>query len=100
MRGRERKKVSVTILGDLLHFGQLFNVCGNNYLAQIAHIFVKVSKSFMFLVKSFLGNFQKTFGDFLLVTLVKEKERGLSSSTKKNRARVCFEANAGYDDMA
>ena len=29
---------SVTILGDLFHFGQLFKARGNNYLAQIAHI--------------------------------------------------------------
>ena len=28
----------VTMFGDLLHFGQLFKVFGNNYLAQIAHI--------------------------------------------------------------
>ena len=47
-------------MGDLLYFGQLFKACGNNYLAQIAHIlrqFGKVSKSFIFPVKSFLGNF-------------------------------------------
>ena len=25
-------------LGDLLHFGQLFKACGNNYFAQIAHV--------------------------------------------------------------
>ena len=30
---------SVTRLGDLLHFGQLFKACGNNYFAQIVHIF-------------------------------------------------------------
>ena len=28
----------MTRLGDLLHFGQLFEACGNNYFAQIAHI--------------------------------------------------------------
>ena len=28
---------SVTSLGDLLHFGQLFKACGNNYFTQIAH---------------------------------------------------------------
>ena len=40
--------------------GQLFKACGNNYFAQIDHIFgdfLKGSKSFIFLVKSFLGNF-------------------------------------------
>ena len=30
---------SVTRLGDLLHYGQLFKASGNNYFAQIAHIF-------------------------------------------------------------
>ena len=30
---------SVTRLGDLLHFGQLFKACGINYFAQNAHIF-------------------------------------------------------------
>ena len=30
---------SVTRLGDLLHFGQLFKACGKNYFTQIAHIF-------------------------------------------------------------
>ena len=44
-------------IGDLLNFGQLFKACGNNYFAQIAHIFVKVSKSFIFLVKSFWATF-------------------------------------------
>ena len=48
-------EASVTRLGDLLHFGQLFKAGGNNYFAQIANtflaIFVNVSKSFIFLVK-------------------------------------------------
>ena len=30
---------SATRLGDLLHFGQLFKACGNNYFARIAHIY-------------------------------------------------------------
>ena len=30
---------SVTSSGDLLRFGQLFKACGNNYFAQIIHIF-------------------------------------------------------------
>ena len=49
---------SVTRLGDLLHFGQLFKACGNNYFTQIAHIlgnFCKGLKSFIFLLKSFIG---------------------------------------------
>ena len=28
-----------TRLGDFLHFGQLFKAAGNNYFAQISHIF-------------------------------------------------------------
>ena len=38
---------SLTRLGDLLHFGQLFKAFGNNYFAQITHIlgnFCKVVK--------------------------------------------------------
>ena len=35
---------SVARLGDLLHFGQLFKACGNNYFAQIAHIFIQFFK--------------------------------------------------------
>ena len=34
-----KARVSVTRVSDLLHFGQLFKVYGNNYFAQIAHIF-------------------------------------------------------------
>ena len=33
---------SVTRLGDLLHFGQLYKACGNSYFAQIAHIFKQI----------------------------------------------------------
>ena len=29
----------VTSFGGLLHFGQPFKACGNNYFDQIAHIF-------------------------------------------------------------
>ena len=60
--------ISVTRLGDLLQFGQLFKGCGNNYFPQIAHIFrkifVKVSKSFVFLVNTFLGNFYRHLATF------------------------------------
>ena len=34
-----RIKSSVTRLGNLLHFGQLFKVCCNNYFSQFTHIF-------------------------------------------------------------
>ena len=55
-------KISVTRLGDLIPFGQLFKACGNNYFVQIAHIlgnFCKGVKYCIFLVKSFLGNFYR-----------------------------------------
>ena len=43
--------ISVTRLGNLLHFGQLFKAYGNNYFVQIAHIsrqFFKAVKIFHF----------------------------------------------------
>ena len=49
---------SVTRLGDLLHFGQLFKAYGNNYFAQIAHIFrqfCKVVKIFHFASEIIFG---------------------------------------------
>ena len=61
-------RTSVTRLGELLHFGQLFKASGNNYFAQFAYILgnflVKVSKSLIFLVKSFLGNFYRHLATF------------------------------------
>ena len=42
-------------MGDLLDFGQVFKAFGPNFPHSWA-IFVKVSKSISFLVKSFLGN--------------------------------------------
>ena len=56
---------SVTILGDLLDFGPLFGqqlICPN--LPFSLAIFVKVSKSIIFLVKSFLGNFYRHLAIF------------------------------------
>ena len=59
---------SVTRLGDLLHFGQLFKACGKNYFApnrpHFQAIFEKVSKSFIFLVKPFLVNFSRCLVTF------------------------------------
>ena len=49
----------VTRLGDLLDFGQLFEVFGNNKFAQIFHF----SSEIIF------GHLLLTFGDFFLVTL-------------------------------
>ena len=39
---------SMTILGDLLLFGQLLKACGNNYLAQISHILRQRCQNFSF----------------------------------------------------
>ena len=58
----------MTRLGNLLHFGQLFKACGNNYFGQISHIFRQLG---IFHVSSeiIFGQLIKTFDDFLLVTL-------------------------------
>ena len=64
---------SVTRLGDLLHFGKLFKACGNNYFVHIAHIlrsFCKGVKMFHFSNDIIFGQLLKTFGNFLLVTLM------------------------------
>ena len=66
------KYASVTRLGDLLHFGQLFKACGINYFAQIAlnlGNFCKVVKIFQLAWEIIFGQLLWTFGDFLLVTL-------------------------------
>ena len=59
---------SVNRLGNLLDFDQLFKIFGNNEFAQTSHIlrqiFVKVSKSIIFQVKSFLGNFYRYLATF------------------------------------
>ena len=47
---------SVTILGDLLHFGQLFKASGNNYFAQIAHNFCKDVEIFTFANEIIFGH--------------------------------------------
>ena len=59
--------ISVTRLGDLLHFGQLFKACVNNYFAQIAHIvrqFFKGVKIFHFSSEIILGNFFRHLATF------------------------------------
>ena len=52
---------NATRLGDLLDFGQLFK-CPN--LLHFEAIFVKVLKSLIFLVESFLGNFYRHLATF------------------------------------
>ena len=73
---------SVTRLGDLFHFGQLFKAGGNNYFAQIAHIFDKFSKGvkiFLFSSGIIFGQLLKTFVDFLLVALTKSLITAITS---------------------
>ena len=64
----ERQRNSVARFGDLLDIGQLFKAHGNNYFAQSANtfqaIFVNLSKSFILLSKSFLGNFYRHLAIF------------------------------------
>ena len=51
---------SVTRLGNLLDFGHLFKAFGNLFCPNLLHsqaIFVKVSKSLIYLVKSFWATF-------------------------------------------
>ena len=48
--------ISVTRFGDFLHFGQQLFFPNRTHCSAI---FVKVSKSFIFLVNSFLGNFYR-----------------------------------------
>ena len=57
---------SVTRLGDILDFGQILEqqlICPN--LPHSLAIFVKVSKSFIFQVKPFLGNFYRDLAIFI-----------------------------------
>ena len=57
----------VTRLADLLHFGQIFKACGNNFFTQIDHIlanFWKVVKIFHISLESFLGNFYRHLATF------------------------------------
>ena len=80
---------SVIRFGDLLHFGQLFKACGMNYFAQITHIFrqffVKLPKSFIFIVESFLGIFYRHLATFYcshcLVTTCKVVNPDISPSS-------------------
>ena len=54
---------SVTRLGDLLHFGQIFKTCGNNYFAESAQIFgiFKGVKIFHFSSEFIFGQLLATF---------------------------------------
>ena len=54
---------SVTKLGDLLHFGQLFKACGNNYFTQIDHILRNFCEGVKIFHFSSEINFGATFVD-------------------------------------
>ena len=61
---------SMTRLGNIFALWATFQSLWQQlFLPTFQAIFVEVSKSFIFRVESFLGNFQ-TFGNFLLVTLL------------------------------
>ena len=63
----ELLRLSVTRLGDLLHFGHVFKAWGNNYFAQISHIlgkFCKVDKIFHFFSEIFFGNYCRHLATF------------------------------------
>ena len=73
---------SVTRLGALLHFGQLFKAYGNNYFTQIIHMFIqflKGFKNFHFSSEIIFGQLLQALGDFLLVTLESVGKFKLSS---------------------
>ena len=58
---------SVTRLGALLHFGQLFKAYGNNYFTQIIHMFIqflKGFKNFHFSSEIIFGNFYRHWATF------------------------------------
>ena len=70
-KGGIKAWISVTRLGDLLHFGQLFKACDNNYFAKIAHILAifKGVKIFHFSREIIFGQLFIDIWWFLLVTL-------------------------------
>ena len=78
--------ISVTRLGDLLDFGQLFKAFGNNLICPNPTFLGNLCKGvkiFYFSSEIIFGQLKSTFANFLLVTLY-------SIETKLNR-RVHFE---------
>ena len=70
LRGRKNGVFvgSVTRLGDFLHFGNFFKPLATINLPKSLTFlgnFLKVSKSIIFLVKSFLGNFYRYLAIFI-----------------------------------
>ena len=88
------KPVTVTGANHCKQYSQIYCNLGNfskpvapiilPKLPTFQAMFVKVWKSFIFLVKSFLGNFFWTFGNFLLVTLIVSAHEQLISLFKGN----------------
>ena len=64
----DRPYVQCDQIWRFIELCQLLNAFGNTLFAQISHmpkdIFVKVTKSIIFLVKSFLGNFYRHLAIF------------------------------------
>ena len=91
--GRYRKVgSSVTRLGDLLDFEQVFKDFGNHKFAQISHIltdFCKCVKRIIFLAKSFLGNFYRHLAIFSgHIGSDAEKESGKSARVKSREVSL------------
>ena len=64
--------ISVTRLGDFLHFGQPFQAGGNNYLPKSPTLlgnFCKGVKLIHISSEIIFGQLLQTFGNFYLVTL-------------------------------
>ena len=73
---------SVTRLGDILDFGQLFKAFGNNYLAPIFPFlgnFCKGVKIIHFSIETIFGQLLQKFGNFYLVTLAVTNPMGALS---------------------
>ena len=84
-------------IGQFIALWATFKACGNNYFAQITHIFRQGVEIFHFPVKSFLGTFYRHLATFLLVTLVIEDEDdddgGGVILTLANGTKVCGAMN-------
>ena len=67
-------EISVTRLGDFLHFGQPFKAGGNNYFTHITHIvrqFLQRYPNHSFFSEFKFGQLLYTFGNFYLVTCMR-----------------------------
>ena len=98
---------SVTRLGNLFHFVQLFKACGNNYFAQISHIFRQFllsywNISFCQCNQSFLGNFYRHLAGYHFIISDDIIDRSLSNERSPLRTienKTCFRSkpDRGWD---